>query len=365
MDKIKKVRETKLSDGELYNKIYGGWLGRCAGCLLGKPVEGWKKEKIEKFLKLARTYPLSNYFPSLSHPKKEYQNFTRENNCLLGNITHMVRDDDLDYTVIGLHILEESGLNFTTEDVGSQWLTHLPFNSVFTAEKIAYKNLVNGIKPPETATFKNPYQEWIGAQIRADIWGYVAPGLPELAAELAERDASLSHIKNGIYGEVWVASMISAAFITDRVGDIIQTGLSKIPKNCRLSRAIYMVLEEGKKNTDWKKTYTKIKREYGSYHPVHTINNAALVAMGLLHCKGNFEKAICTAVMGGWDTDCNGATVGSIMGVILGAKKLPKKWVACLNDQMETNIVGIKERRISALAQRTYKIMKKLRRNYA
>lgn len=354
-----------VSDRELYDKIYGGWLGRCAGCLLGKPAEGWDKEKIEKFLKLARAYPLSNYFPPLSHPKKEYQNFTKENKSLLGNIDRMVRDDDLDYTIIGLHILEESGLNFTTEDIGSQWLSHLPFNSVCTAERIAYKNLVNGIKPPQTATFKNPYQEWIGAQIRADIWGYVTPGLVKLAAEFASRDASLSHIKNGIYGEIWVASMISAAFTTDKIEDIVQTGLSKIPKNCKLSKAIYMVMEESKKNSNWKKTYVKIKKEYGSCHPVHTINNAALVVMGLLHSKGDFEKAICTAVMGGWDTDCNGATAGSIMGVILGAKKVPKKWVSCLNDQLESNVVGGRKEKISALAQRTYKVMKKARRQYA
>ncbi|MEW6686285.1 MAG: ADP-ribosylglycohydrolase family protein [Candidatus Edwardsbacteria bacterium] len=349
----------KLSDKELYNKIYGAWLGRCIGCLLGKPVEGWEKGKIESFLRFADAYPLSNYFPYLSHHKNEYKKFNKENRTLLGNINSMVRDDDIDYTILGLHILEEVGLNFTTNDVGSQWLAHLPFLSVYTAERIAYKNLVNGIEPPKTATYKNPYKEWIGAQIRADIWGYVSPGLLEAAAGFAYRDASLSHIKNGIYGEMWVAAMISASFTTSRIDDIIQLGLTEIPRDCKLSKAIHLVVEESKKNSDWEKTYAKINKKYGWYNPVHTINNATIIAMGLLHSGGNFERAICITVMGGWDTDCNGATVGSIMGTILGAEKIPKKWSTCLNDLLETDVVGIEEKRISAFAERTHKIAKK------
>jgi hypothetical protein len=93
---------------------------------------------------------------------------------------------------------------------------------------------------------------------------------------------------------------------------------------------------------DWQKAWDRIYEAYGHYHGVHTINNAALVLMGLLYgmredAAGAFyEKAIALAVHGGWDTDCNGATAGSVAGALVGAKALPEKWTAPLNDGLES-----------------------------
>ncbi len=122
----------------------------------------------------------------------------------------MARDDDIDYTIIGLSYFERFGPGFATDDVAGAWLRGLPYHLVYTAERAAYRNLVDGLRPPRSATFRNPYREWIGAQIRADAFGYVSPGWPEKAAEFAYRDAAVSHIKNGTYGEMWVAAMLGA-----------------------------------------------------------------------------------------------------------------------------------------------------------
>jgi ADP-ribosylglycohydrolase len=246
-------------------------------------------------------------------------------------------------------------------NVGEAWLRLLPYLQVYTAERAAYRNLVNGLEPPETATYMNPYREWIGAQIRADMWGYVAPGNPELAAELAYRDANLSHVKNGIYGEMFVSAMISAAFATDDVEEIIKTGLAAIPKRSRLAEAINDVMGWSREYADWRGTWSKIIEKYGCYHFVHTINNAAIVAMGLLYGKGDYERSITISVMGGLDTDCNGATVGSILGVILGAKNLPEKWIKPLNNTVESYVVGYNNSRISNLAKRTFKMAKEVK----
>lgn len=352
-----KTIEFKLDEEHLYDKIFGGWLGRCAGCLLGKPVEGLTKEQIEEWLKIAGAYPLSNYFPPLRDVKglpdwlKKRASWA---GILLGHITHMPRDDDIDYPIINLHLLETKGFKFTTLDVGKNWLENLPYFKVYTAERVAYRNLVNGLVPPETAQYLNPYREWIGAQIRADIFGYVTPGMPEIGAELGYRDAILSHVKNGIYGEMFVAAMISAAFTTSNIEEIVDYGLSEIPEKSRLFEAMKNVIAWSKKYDDWRDTWQKIFDRYGHYHGVHTINNAALVLLGLLYGKGDYEKSIAISVMGGWDTDCNGATTGSILGVVLGAKKLPKKWINPLNNMVESYVVGYNNSKISDLAQRTF-----------
>lgn len=373
--KIEKISMT-LSDEDLFDRIYGGWLGRCAGCLLGKPVEGLNREQIEIWLKIANAYPLEDYFPPIRDLPEEAPKWLRNRlsyidnmlkktgvGVLRGQINCMARDDDIDYTIVNLHILENYGPSFTTMNVGEVWLHLLPYMQVYTAERAAYRNLVNGLEPPEVATYMNPYREWIGAQIRADTWGYVAPGNPELAAELAYRDASLSHVKNGIYGEMFVSAMISAAFATSNIEEIIEIGLSVIPKKSRLTEAIRDVLKWSKEYDDWRDSWSKISEKYGHYHFVHTINNAAIVAMGLLYGRGDYEKSISISVMGGWDTDCNGATTGSIMGIILGAKSLPDKWIKPLNNNVKSFVIGYNDSKISDLAKRTLRIAKNFLEN--
>lgn len=366
LDEIKKYRpdgprklDTPLSEEILKDKILGGILGRCIGCLLGKPVEGWEKEDIEEYLSLAGIEELNYYFPYLESEEEPFKRIKQVKSWTAGSIDRMVRDDDIDYTILGLHILETYGEIFTTKDIANEWLTHLPYLLVYTAERIAYRNLVNGIEPPKTATFINPYREWIGAQIRADIFGYVNPGWPERAGEFAYRDACLSHVKNGIYGEMFVSATIASAFVVDDVESAIEIGLTEIPKTSRLYEAINNVIDWCRKDKNWRNIWSKIMDQYGNYHPVHTINNACFVVLGLMLSEGDFERAITTSVMCGFDTDCNGATTGSIMGVLLGCRNLPNKWIEPLNDTVESIVIGFEKIRISELAGRIYRLVKR------
>ncbi len=347
-----------LTDDRMLDRIHGAWLGRAAGCALGKPVEGWQKERIDSYLQFTKALPLDDYFPLAdNHPDGLV---LRMEDCSRGRIQYMARDDDMDYTVLGLHILEQHGAEFTSQNVANTWLSRLPYYFVYTAERIAYRNLVNGLWPPESAAYRNPYREWIGAQIRADIWGYVCPGWPERAAELAYRDAAVSHVKNGIYGEMFVAAMLAASFVIDDVEEVIRIGLSEIPANCRLAEAIRNTVQWCKESSDWEQVWNKINENYGHYHGVHTINNAALVVMGLMFGQRDYETSIVVSVRGGWDTDCNGATAGSICGMMLGADALPSKWVGVLNDRLLSAVRGFSESRISDLAKRSHEIARKV-----
>ncbi len=349
--------ELNLTDAQMLDCIHGAWLGRAAGCALGKPVEGWHKGQIDSYLRFAKALPLNDYIPLVDgHPEGLKP---RLPDCTRGMIHYMARDDDMDYTILGLHVLESYGLDFTSRNVANSWLSRLPYHLVYTAERATYRNLVNNLWPPESATHHNPYREWIGAQIRADSWGYVAPGWPERAAEFAFRDAAVSHVKNGIYGEMFVAAMLAASFVTSDVEEVIRIGLSEIPRDCRLAEAVRDTVEWSKL-TDWEQIWAKINEKYGHYHVVHTINNAALVVMGLMFAQRDYETSIVVAVRGGWDTDCNGATTGSICGMMLGAEALPQKWVGVLNDRLVSAVRGYSECKISDLAKRSQEIAKKV-----
>lgn len=346
--------ERAWTDADLLDRLRGAWLGRTAGCLLGKPCEGWHHDDIRSYLEPAGAYPLDDYFPLvLPEPAGAPSVAGRPESWLRGGITAGPRDDDTDYTVLGLYLLETHGPAFTTEDVAAAWLSRLPYWQVYTAERVAYANLVNELKAPETAAYRNPYREWIGAQIRADMWGYVCPGRPEQAAALAFRDARLSHVRNGIYGEMWAAACIAASFAEGDPRAVIEAGLSEIPRDCRLSEALRNTLAWCAQDCDWETTWQRVEQHYGRYHRVHTINNACAVALALLHARGDFEQAVAIGVMCGWDTDCNGATVGSVVGAMLGAQALPAKWIAPLNDTLYSAVQGFEVNRISDLARRT------------
>ena len=123
----------------------------------------------------------------------------------------------------------------------SAWIGHLPYRLVCTAETQAYRNMViacdqfRRAKPGErddqtdwnwVTHHLNPYREWIGAYIRTDSFAYACPGNMELAAEFAWRDTRMTHAKNGIYGEMFMAAMIAAAFVYDDPMSIVQAGLA-------------------------------------------------------------------------------------------------------------------------------------------
>ncbi|OGF50613.1 MAG: hypothetical protein A2231_09850 [Candidatus Firestonebacteria bacterium RIFOXYA2_FULL_40_8] len=352
-------KQRKLTIKKEFDIIYGAWLGRCAGCLLGKPVEGIKRGSLEEYLTGIDNFPLKNYIKSVPKMLKKVKWY--DTPSFIDKVDRMVEDDDTNYTVTGLVVMKNHGKDFKSEDVANFWMQNIPLLHTCTAERVAYRNFAIKIQPPASATYRNAYREWIGAQIRADFFGYVALGDPEKAAEYAFRDASISHVKNGIYGEMWVAAMLAAAPYYDDPKDVINAGLNEIPKNCRLTEDIKKVINWYFEGINYSEAIDRIHKlwdEKSRHHWVHTNSNAQIVAMGLLFSEMDFEKSVCRAVEAAFDTDCNGATVGSIMGMMLGAKKLPKKWTGPLHDTLETGIAGYHLVKISDLAKETLKIRK-------
>ena len=357
-------------DDELYDKIYGAWLGRCAGCLLGKPVELWMRERIDGFAKDTDNYPISRYFSSdvpeeikAKYEVRDTVGFRVYGSNLVGwvnTVDAMPPDDDTNYTVLGLKVLEGAGKNFTSNYVAAEWTNSLPALHLMTAERVGYRNIISGILPPESGWRRNPYREWIGAQIRADIFGYTAPGNPEEAAGMAWKDAILAQHKNGIYGEMFVAAMLAAAAVTNDMDSIILAGLGQIPEKSRLAEGVKTVISWKKDGMSLSEAIDKLHKRYNEKNKFDwcfTVTNAMVVTIALLFGGNDFGKSISTAVHCAFDTDCNAATVGSIVGMILGAKALPDKWTSPLNDTVVSSVAGFERSKISDLARRTVRVI--------
>ncbi|WP_019588536.1 ADP-ribosylglycohydrolase family protein [Deinococcus apachensis] len=344
-----------LPSADLERRVRAGWTGRMAGCLLGKPVEKIPREGIRALLTSSGRWPLDDYFTAEGVPEEVLARYPWNRasapTSLRENIACMPEDDDINFAMLNLAVLETAGLSFTTDDVATAWLSMLPVLSTFTAERVAYQNLLDKRDPPETARHRNPYREWIGAQIRADMWGWAAPGQPALAATLARRDAELSHTGNGVHAEMWVAAMVAASFTETDPRAVVRAGLTVIPPEGRLAQAVKFALTLPDAAPDWEGALDLLYARLGHYHWVHAINNAALVTAALVYGRGDFSTSICLAVMGGWDTDCNGATVGSILGTLNG--EVPLRWSEPLQGRVRSSLRGFDNMSIDELTRRT------------
>jgi ADP-ribosylglycohydrolase len=320
------------------DKLEGAFLSRAAGCTLGSIVEFWSINDMEEWAKyIGDAFPPVDYWSKAKNPnalryqKSPVHTYTRS------GMDGVPVDDDIAYTLLGLLIAEDFGINFTTEDVGKAWLKYLPY--ACTAEDIALKNLKAGVDAMEAGDKDNPYCQWIGADIRSDPWAYMAPAYPEKAASMAYRDAYISHRRNGIYGEMFFSAAQAAAFAVDEPIEAIKIGLTEIPKDCSLAKAVKWALEAGKDIKDYKSARQAMDDHFKGMSGVHTNNNACLTIFGLMIGGTDVTKVISETVAMGMDNDCTAATAGSIVGAIVGKKGVPVHWYKNFNNKVHSYLI--------------------------
>ncbi len=318
---------------EWIEKIYAGWLAKIIGIRLGAPVEGWTYEQIKSVYGKCRDYPV------------DYKRFAA--------------DDDSNGPLFFLRALEESmakGREMTADDVGEALLNYAPFEHGFfwwggygcSTEHTAYLNLRHGIPAPRSGSRKqngSTMAEQIGGQIFIDTWGLVCPGNPGQAASLAAKAASVTHDGNGIYGGVFIAACISAAFVEKDIRAILEKGLSCIPEESAYAKLVREVMDFHAKHPDnWEDCFAYIRSFHGydRYPGVcHILPNTAVIVLALLYGKGDFSDTLTICNRCGWDTDCNVGNVATIMGVRGGLEAIEEKWRKPVNDFLAcSGVVG-------------------------
>jgi ADP-ribosylglycohydrolase len=263
---------------------------------------------------------------------------------LAETIDGIPEDDDLNFTMLAVVLLERAGRDFTPVDVAKLWLDFLPPGRIFTAERVAMRNLLEARLPPETATRRNPFREWIGARLRVDAYGWASGGDPALAARMAQNDAVLSHTANGVYAAMFMAAAHAASLWADDAAACAEIGLAVIPPRSRLADALRFAREL---DGDWESRVDALYESYGHYHWVHAINNTALVAAAM-YAFDDFSAAIGGVVQGGWDTDTNGAAIGSVFGAL---HPIDERW--SLRPRFASSLPGFDGITLDELVERT------------
>lgn len=290
-------------------RVYAGVLGKLIGVYLGRPFEGWKYEV------------LNDRFGEINYYVHEHL-----------DVPLIVTDDDISGTFTFLRALPDYGNKraITAAQIGQSWLNYIVEERTIlwwggmgnSTEHTAYLRLKEGVSAPESGSMALNGQvvaEQIGAQIFIDGWAMVAPGDPELAADLARRAASVSHDGVAIHGAQVLAAMEAQAFVESDIQKLIDTGLQVIPADSLITTMINQIREwHASHGDDWRATREQIAANFG-YDKFggncHMVPNHALIIHALLHGDDNFQKSLMIVNTSGWDTDCNSGNVGCLLGI--------------------------------------------------
>ncbi len=317
---------------ELYDKIYAGWIAQvCAGAI-GTAIEGYHTKALEE---------------------------------VYGTVDRYIKDpemynDDLTFELAFLETFIRKGYDLTAADVAEDWAARLPF--AFTAEGIALKNIKNGIYPPESGKFRNPFRELIGAQMRGGICGMAAPGNPYLAAKLAYEDAIVSHHNNGVLGEIFNAVMVSLAFIKKDMRGICREGIDLMPKDSEYYAVVDYAWKACEKYDNWRDAWLDCDEKYKEYCWIHAYPNACAEVVALYFCENDYDKLVNLIAMCGLDSDCNAAQVANILAVAQGKECIDEKWTYPIGDYMETYVRGMEIVKFRVLAEKTVDAVLKARK---
>ena len=320
---------------DYYDKVLGCYIGKNIGGTLGAPFECYRG-----------VYDISWFQQDISDP---------------------IPNDDLDLQLVWLRAVELEGPRLDSHVLAEYWNTYV---SATLSEYGTGKNNFNmGIAPPLSGHMRNVNKDSNGAWIRTEIWACLSAGNPALAANYAYYDSCVDHSGEGIYSAVFCAAMQAAAFFEKEISRLADIALSYIPSECAVAKAVYCVFESYRSGLTWKEARKALFKavpssfgEMGGYWKgtaevpacpecpvqepdtdippaVHGFDapwSIGAIMIGLLYGGGDLGKSVCIAVNLGEDTDCTAGTVGSVLGIISGAKAIPEKWKNACSDKIAT-----------------------------
>ncbi len=297
-----------ITEQTYYDKVLGGWVGKCAGGILGAPIEGFKV-----FNRIAMSDEL---FAS---------NFA---------------NDDLDLQVLWLDMVAKKGAHVREADFAEQWLEHVEFP--WNEYGIAYRNLRLGLDIPDSGRHNNWYWgESMGSPIRSEIWGMLFPGDPARAAEFARIDSQLDHDGFSVGAEQLFSACAALAFVIDEPREALEQAMAHVTVGGGCLELMQQIMT-WYDAFGFETTAAKIKSKYGDADFTSAPMNVGFTILSVLHAGRAFDGII-EALYLGHDSDCVVATTGAILGIARGFEQIPETWRRRVGNELliSPEIVGL------------------------
>jgi ADP-ribosylglycohydrolase len=311
------------SPDNLEARIHAGWLGQLAGGAFGTAIEGYHTAQLQKVYGRVDAY--------ITEPETV--------------------NDDVVYELAFLDAFEHRGRDITSRDIGREWVKQIPFG--WSAEWIALHNMTDGFLPPESGSRRNPYSNWIGAQMRGMVCGLVAPARPMEAARLAHIDGVVSHAENGVYGEMYAAVLTARAFTVGEPRALLREAARFIPKRSEYAAVLSKCFDTVEHSESAEAAWEILDQYFERYNWIHAYPNIAAVITALWFGNGDMTESFRILAHAGLDVDCNAGLAGTALGIMGG---VPEKWARPLHDTLETYLAGKERLGIRELAARTARL---------
>jgi ADP-ribosylglycohydrolase len=236
-------------------------------------------------------------------------------------------DDDTAVEWVAMHILETHGLEPTYTQIRDEWVDHLN-HDIWVSTRRARELMAEGILPPDTGSAAlNPDGVWsIDAQLQTELFGLIAPGLPQEAARRAVYFARVTNSGLAVDASAFYAMMYALAFFEPDVPDLITKTQAYFPADAPVNQIVDQVTIWYRRHpADWRATRRLIRDQYDDDPEWWAAKvNFASTIMALLYGQGDLLETMTIASLAGWDADNNATTAAGLLGLIYGFQKLPE-----------------------------------------
>lgn len=106
-----------------------------------------------------------------------------------------------------------------------------------------------------------------------------------------------------------------------------------IPLSSHVARSIREAVWCRQNGQTWGEARERIASRFGNIQPCNAVPNHGFIIIGWLY-GDDFGDKLCKAVNCGFDTDCTGATLGALLGILNGSDGIPEKWSAAIGEEI-------------------------------
>ena len=305
---------TRELDWDTYlDKVQGAWLGKMIGVTFGQPWEF-------NYLGVPIGFDITDWTLSPTR-MKDYRARADNKGDYEGPVTqeadnqkvHINKgfieaserehpsfgapdNDDIYINILFLYCMRRYGIDVDPVTVAGEWNKRI--RQVWHANDAGLANIRKGILPPDSGNPRNNlHADDIDFQIESDIFGMIAPGMPQVSNRYGDRMGHIMNYGDGVYGGMFIATMYTQAFFARNIREVVDNGLKAIPPQSLYAQTIHDVIQwHDQYPNDWLKTWHLVQAKWGEvdhcpegYRKPFNIDaklNGAYVVMGLLYGDG-------------------------------------------------------------------------------